>query len=97
MKKGFFRVLVFLILLSSLGLTTPLYVECEDSYPDEYLDLFGIPNISGDVKTIHTASPTAFPFSELIPDGHIFQRQYPETLHSQPFPSELVLPVSLRC
>jgi hypothetical protein len=97
MKKEFFRVFFFLILLSPLGLTTLLYVECQDLYPDEWLDLFGIPNISGNVKTILTAGPTAFPFSDLIPDGHIFQRQYPETLHSQPFPSELVLPVSLRC
>ena len=37
MKMDFFIVFFFLILLSPLGCTATLYVECQEIYPDEYL------------------------------------------------------------
>jgi hypothetical protein len=95
MKKDFFRVFFFLILLSPLGLTTPFYIECQDLYPDEYLDLFGITHSAPALTTILTNHPAIFP--GLISDDPIFRRHHSGTFSPQSFASELVLAVSLRC
>ena len=95
MKKDFFRVFFFLILLSALGCTAPLYVECQDLYPDEYLDLFGISDPASALTTILSTHLAIFPV--LISNDPIFRRHYSRTFSLHPFTSELVLAVSLRC
>lgn len=97
MKRRFFKVFLFLILFSSLGCTAPLYVECQDVYPDEWLDLFGTSEDSVDLTIVLIARPAAFSFSHFIPTGHIFQTHDSEGLYLQAFTLERVSSVTLRC
>lgn len=90
-------VFLLFILYSSLSFSTPLFVECQDVYPDEGLDLFGIPCNSLDFTNTLTASRIASSFSDFIPNGHTIQRYYSGVFYLQPFTSELVLSVTLRC
>jgi hypothetical protein len=95
MKKDSFKVFFFLILLSPLGFTTPLSVECQDLCPDEYLDLFGIAHSASALTTILTNHP-AVPIDS-VSDDPIFRLHRSGTFSPQPFASELALAVSLRC
>jgi hypothetical protein len=95
MKNDFFKVFFFLILFSPLSCTAPLYVECQDLYPDEYLDLFGIVDSAPALTTILAIQPGIFP--DLVSDNPIFRRHHSGTFSSQPLVSELVLSLSLRC
>ena len=95
MKKKFLRVLLFLSLISSLGFTAPLYVDCQDLDPDEWLDLFGITQSITALKLIFTDQLPVFP--DLIPDGHIFRRHHSGSLSVHPFTSGPALSVALRC
>jgi len=77
--------------------TTPEYVECEDLYPDEFLDLFGIPENSVASSAILKLHPSVFSFSDFHPKAHAFQCHHLENPYPQPVASELILSVSLRC
>jgi hypothetical protein len=97
MKRRFSKVLMIFILFSSLGWTTPPYVECQDVYPDEWLDLFGTFQNSVGLTTVLIAQPAAFSFSDFIPTRHIFQTHDSEGFDSQAFALERVSSVTLRC
>jgi hypothetical protein len=75
----------------------PEYVECENLYPDEFLDLFGISENSVASSAILKLHPSVFSFSDFHPKARTFQRHHSGELYSQPFASELVLSVPLRC
>jgi hypothetical protein len=95
MKKKFFRELLLLTLFFSLCFTGSLSVECQNVYPDEWLDLFGTTQSITPLKVIPKTQLAAF--SDLIPGGNIFQRHYPRDLSLQPLISTPGLPVPLRC
>ena len=97
MKRRFFKVLVIFILFSSMGCTGPLYVECQDLYPDEWLDLFGTFQSSDGLTTFLIAKTAAFSFSDCMPTGHAFQTHDSEGLYLQAFTLERVSSVTLRC
>ena len=95
MKKKFLRALLLLSLFSSLGFTAPVYVDCQDPEPDEWLDIFGMPqSITVLEVTLTTQPPTFF---ALVSDSHISQWRHAGTLSLQPFASEMALSVALRC
>ena len=75
--------------------TAPEYVECENLYPDEFLDFFGLPRNS--VISLAAPRPLAFSFSDFHPKAHTFQWHRIEYSYLQPVALDLVLSVSLRC
>lgn len=77
--------------------TAPEYIECEDLYPDEFLDLFGIPQDSVMASGMFGPHPSVFSFFDLRPKAHAFQRHRLENPYPQRSASGLVLSVSLRC
>ncbi len=89
------KVLMLLSLFSLLGFTAPAYVDCEEPEPDELLDLFAISESITPLKAIPETQPAAF--SGLIPGSYIFPRRHSWDLCFQPFISEPVLSVPLRC
>ena len=96
-RNCFLRVLSFFILFSSLICGGPQYVECQDPYPDEVLDLFGMPETSrGSLITLKYHPPLCC-FSNLFPKTHSARCHESGNLYSGPFPSELFLLVSQRC
>jgi hypothetical protein len=76
-----------------LILAVPQYVECEDLYPDEILDLFGIPtnSVTDSVSLKHY--PSASVSSDVKVDSP--ERHQPGNPYLELFTS--VLPVILRC
>jgi hypothetical protein len=76
--------------------TVPESAECEDLYPDEFLDLFGIPNNSVISSSMPRPHSSIFSFFDFDPKAHVFQC-HPENPYPQPDASELVSSVSLRC
>ncbi len=83
-------------LCSPLIATAPEYVECENLYPDESLDLFGIPENSVTSSTIVRLRPSVFSFSDFRL-SRALQCHHSQNPYPQSFGSELVLSVSLRC
>ncbi len=83
-------------LCSPMIATEAEFVECEDLYPDEFLDLFGISENSVMVSGMSRFHPSVFSFFYSQPKAHAFQchMEYP---YLQPVASDLVLSVSLRC
>ena len=78
MRKKFFRPLLLLSLFSSLGFTSPVYVDCEDPESDEQLGFLGI------VKAVIPKTPLAA-FLGLIPDSPMLQRLCSWHLSLHPF------------
>ena len=95
MKEKFLRVLLLLSLFSSLGFTAPLYVGCEDVFPDEWLDLLGLIQSPTALKVILTSQPPAF--LDLILYARTFSHHPSGIFFLQPFASQPVLSVILRC
>ena len=83
------------MLCLSLFFTGPQYVEYEDIYPDELLDLFGIPQGSVASSTILKNHQPVFYNS--CPETHSIQHRQSLNFYLQPFASDLVFSVSLRC
>ncbi len=98
-RNSFLVLLLFCASCSSLIVTAPEYVECEELNADEFLDLRAIPNNPVDSKNILTPPPLAPPFYDSIAQVHTFQFCYLREwgLYLQPFTSGLVLSVTLRC
>ncbi len=92
MKRNFLSALLFLLLFSSVGFTSPVYLDCQDPEPDEWLDFLGI------VKAVIPQSQSAV-FCGLIPDSHMLQRHCSRHLSLQPFIliSVPILSGPLRC
>lgn len=84
------------ILCSPMIATAPEYVECENLYPDEFLDLFGIPENSVTSSAIPRLRSYVSSFCDLRPT-HAFQCHHLENPYPQPAASGLILSVSLRC
>jgi hypothetical protein len=99
MKKrmSFLKVLTFLSLFSSLILSGPLYVECQDFYPDEALDFFGTLEESGGSLTIPKYHASAYYPSNFLAKTHSTQYHSSWNVYLQPFTSEPILSVPLRC
>ena len=66
---GFF---LLFALFSFLSLTPPLFSECQDIYPDEWLDLAGMTYLPS--LTILTSHSGALSPSHFIPDDHLLPR-----------------------
>ncbi len=95
MKKNLLNVLLLLTLFSSLGFTALFYVECDNVYLDEWLDLFGMNQPTTTLKVIVTTQPTAFFI--LISDGHFFWLHHSGSFCSDQFSIEPPLSLPLRC
>jgi len=76
--------------------TAPECGECEDFYPDEFLDLFAINNNSVISSGMLRPRPSIFSFFDFHPKAHAFQCPL-ENSSPKPLASERVLSVSLRC
>jgi hypothetical protein len=61
------------------------------------LDLFTIPEDSAASVTIHKDSPSICFFSNFCSKTHLIQYHQSWNIYSQPFTSELILSVTLRC
>jgi hypothetical protein len=84
-KNRFLGALLFFILASFVILSAPQQdAECQNLYPDEASDLFGIAEISG----------VLYPSSNIF---HQFVAFLSNNLYSERFTSELGLSVTLRC
>ena len=99
MKKRNGPVNVFLllsVLCGSMFLTAPLYDECADPYPDEWLDLFGI---AQDPVSLGTLAPrtAASSVPDPIPSVRAFPGYHAEECSVHQLASELLLSVALRC
>ena len=81
---------------SFLILSVPQYVECEDFYPDELLDVFGIPKNPVTFSNTGTPQPVVFSSPNPIPYAHPFQCRQAEGSYLHTFTSELVFSVTLR-
>ena len=95
-RKKVFRLFLVFFLYSSLSFSVPFYVECENIFPDEWLDLFGIPfvsRISVDFRTTPTLRLVGSSFSAVIPNRPHYSRGF----WFRPLTSDLVLSVTLRC
>jgi hypothetical protein len=95
--KWFYKPFLFFILYSFLVFSIPEGVECSETYPDELLDLLGIPTKSAASSTILKHPLPACFFSNFSPQTHSMQRHQTENLRLQPFTSELILSATLRC
>ncbi len=97
-RNSFLTLLLICSLYSSLIFTAPQYVECEELNADEFLDLRAIPNNPVDSKNMLALPQLVPPFYDSIAQ-HTFQFCYLKGwgLYLQPFTSELVLSVTLRC
>ncbi len=85
------------ILYSPLILTAPEYVECETLYPDEFLDLFGIPENSITSAAIYKLYPSVSSLPELQPRTHTIQHHLSWDPYPSLIPSELFWSPPLRC
>jgi hypothetical protein len=97
MKHKFFLKTILLSILYSalIFATAPQYIECEGFFPDERLDLFGIPQKTVDSSTILKNHPPVF--CNFYSKTHSIQNHQSEDIYLQLFTSELVLSVTLRC
>ncbi len=91
------RVLLFFTMFSSLIFDGAQFVECQDLYPDEILDLFGTLNNSGGSLTISKYHPFVYCFFKLLASTHSVQCYEPGDPYLEGFNSELVLSATLRC
>jgi hypothetical protein len=100
-KNSFFRVLACSVLFSFLFVAAPEYYdECEDLEDLDSgvcLDLFAIPQDSAASATIRKDSPSICFFSNFCSTTHLIQYYQSPNIYSQPFTSELILSVTLRC
>ncbi len=96
-RNWLLRVLSFFTLFSSLIFGGAQYVECQDFYPDEILDLFGTSNNSGGSLTIFKYHPSVYCFFNLLANTHSVQYHESGDLYLEGFNSELVLSATLRC
>ena len=83
------------ILFSSLIVAVPQYVTCEDLYPDELLDLFGMPTNSVTNAIFRTHYPPVLVSSDF--NVGFPARHQPEDPYLQLYTAEPVLLVILRC
>ena len=97
-RRNLLRLFLLLTLFSSLSFTSPFYVECEDVYPDEWLDLFGIPSISV-VLLKSTLPPNSVDqlISDSTPDDCALRYNASREASLRSLTSELVLSVTLLC
>ncbi len=91
------RGLLFFTLFPSFIFGGAQYVECQDFYPDEILDLFGAPINSGSSLTISKCHPSVYWFFNLLGNTHSVQCHELGDLYLEGFGSELVLSATLRC
>lgn len=96
-RNRLLRELSFFTLFSSLIFGGAQYVECQNLYPDEILDLFGTPNNSGGSLTISKCHPSVYWFFNLLGITHSVQCHELGDLYLEGFGSELVLSATLRC
>ncbi len=84
-------------MFSGLFFAVPEYVEYEEIYPDEMLDLFGIANHpQRSIKSlVHDRSIVLL--SDFVPKAHTFELYQLEELSLQPFLSKLISSVILLC
>jgi len=98
MKHKFLKAFLLSILYSSLIFSTaPQYVECEDFFPDEVLDLFAITQNNLPSSNILKHHLSVFWFFNFCGETHSIQRYQSQNLYSQPFTPELIFSVTLRC
>ncbi len=89
------RSLLWCILYASLIITVPQYVACEDLYPGEVLDLFGIPSSSLCSSSSLKYRPSVATLSDL--NGVSVKCHQPGNPYVELVTSEPVLLVILRC
>ncbi len=95
MKRNVLSALLFLSLFSSVGFTSPSYLDCQDPEPDEWSDFFGKPNSLTTLKVIPETQPVSW--SDFIPGDNMFRVHRALHLHLQPFISVPNLSGPLRC
>jgi hypothetical protein len=98
-RRKFFRLFLVFFLYSSLSFSSPFYVECENIFPDEWLDLFGIP-FASHVSTLKTKSSTyraILAFSDSIAYERNSEYNRLGEFCWLLLTSDLVLSVALRC
>ncbi len=92
-KSRFYAALILVAIFSALFFTAPQYVKCKELCPDQLLDLFGIANNPPDSESpVSPGSILPVMLNSILTVGSI---ELSEWL-LQPFPSELVLTVTLR-
>jgi len=96
-KNNSFWVFAFLALFPFLFLAAPEYDECKDLDPADWLDLFAIPQQSEASATIQKGSPSICFFSNFCSKTDSMQYHQSWNIFSQPYTSELILSVTLRC
>jgi hypothetical protein len=95
-KYSFFRVLSFL-LLPFLFFAAPEYFECKDLDPDEGLDHFVILQDSVASATLREGRPSICRISNFFSKTDSIQYHQSWDIYPEPFTSELILSVTLRC
>ncbi len=96
-KNSLFGVLSFFLLFPSLFFAGPEYVECEDLDDDDSLNLFGIPQNSVASGIIRRDLPSIRIFSDFCFKTHATPYHPSWSIYSEPFISEPILLVTLRC
>ncbi len=95
MRKNLLGVLLLLSLFSSMGFTSPVYVDCRNPEPDEWPDFFGRSNSPRTLKVIPETQPAAL--SDVISNNRMFQVHRSRHLSAQPSISVPILSSLLRC
>jgi len=96
-KNSLFRVLAYFVIFPFLFAAAPDYDEYEDLDPDVSLGLFALPQDSEDSETTDKDSTSICFFSNFSSKTHPIRYHQSWNTYSQPFTSELILSVSLRC
>jgi len=96
-NKIVFTLTLIVPLYSCLTFATAQWTGCRVSSPDDWCDLFGMPSNSADSSRIFEPGQSVFPFSDFTPQFHIFECYPSVEYYPEPFSSELLLSVAIRC
>ncbi len=96
-KNSLFRVLVYFVLFPFLLAALPKYDEREDLDPGVSLDLSATPIGSAGSPTIHKDRSSISLSSKFCSKTHPMRSHQSWNTYPQPFTSELISSVTLRC
>lgn len=99
-RQNLFRLFLLCFVYSILSFTAPLYVECQDIFPDEWLDIFGMlstPSISAPLRTTIRLFHAVLVSFKLTPKDHGLQCHDPGGFCWLLLIFDLVSSVTLRC
>jgi hypothetical protein len=98
MRNKYLWIISLLCILYSPSISTPPeYIECEDLYPDEFLDLFGMSGNSATSSVTLKHHPSVCSFSNFCPKTYSIQCHQSGKPYPQRLTSETDLSVPLRC